>query len=124
MSPLELSLADSLLRRAGDEFSRHGCNDFELPNSQEVVDLLNAMEQWNVGPGRTPETTHIYDPAKKTLFTMDWYLMGYLRHRLLNEAQHETAIWNAAISAAQTAYRRAVSSPIAIIDEALDTIRR
>ncbi len=72
-----------MLDLASDEFSNHGCNDFELPNTQEMVDLLNQIEVWNVGPGQKPEEVHVFDPSKKKLDSVDWLLMRYLSARLL-----------------------------------------
>jgi hypothetical protein len=79
---LKITVARDLLLQASQEFANHGCNDYELQNSQEAVNLLNDVEQWNVGPGGTPEEIHVYDPTKKTVFTSDWLLMSYLADRL------------------------------------------
>jgi len=83
LSKQEARLASLLLDLASDEFSNHGCNDFELPNTQEMVDLLNQIEAWNVGPGQKPEEVHVFDPSDKKLYTTDWLLMRYFSARLL-----------------------------------------
>lgn len=87
MTNLEIELAKRLFARCEEELSGHGCNDFEIPNSQEAIDLLNAMEQWNVGHGNTPDAIHTCDPLKKTIRTRDWYLLSYLSFRLLQCAE-------------------------------------
>lgn len=79
----ELQLTSLLLDLASDEFSNHVCNDFELPNTQEMVDLLNRIEAWNVGPGQKPEEVHVFDSSKKTLYSTDWLLMRYFSARLI-----------------------------------------
>lgn len=91
MTKQEKQLASALLEMAADTFSNHGCNDFELPNTQESVDLLNAMERWNVGEGEEPEQVHVLNPADKTIYTQDWYLMKYLSSKLNEEQSKEPA---------------------------------
>lgn len=86
LSRLELTVLQELLDHAHDGLSSRGCNDFNVPNSQEMVDVLNAMEQENVGPGRTPEWVYTFDPAKKTLCVMDFSLLGFLTKRLMAHA--------------------------------------
>lgn len=81
-----MQIASMLLSISADTFSNHGCNDFELPNSQESVDFLNAIERWNVGPGEEPEQVHVFDPLRKTIYTYDWLVMRYLASRLKEEA--------------------------------------
>ncbi len=81
MTEQERQLAASLLKQASEIFATHGCNDYTLDNTQENVDLLNRIEEWNVG-GREPEHVHVFDPAKKELYTSDWLLMSYLSDRL------------------------------------------
>ena len=77
-SKLELTLIAEFLKVAKDELGKHGCNDYSLPNTQENVDLLNAMEQHNVGPGNEPDEVYVYDPSAKKLDTMDFCIAGYL----------------------------------------------
>lgn len=77
-----MKLASDLLEIAAETFSNHGCNDFELPNTQESVDLLNAIEMWNVGPNEEPDQIHTLNPSEKFIYTQDWLLMRYLAARL------------------------------------------
>ncbi len=81
MTEQEQQLASSLLKQAADVFANHGCNDYKLDNTPENVDLLNRIEEWNVGYGK-PEHVHVFDPTKKDLYTSDWLLMSYLSDRL------------------------------------------
>lgn len=80
-----LALASLLLDKAADELSRNGCNDFTLPNTPENVELLNDMEQDNVGPGREPEKVHVFDAHRSELYTSDWWLAKYLSQQLKKE---------------------------------------
>lgn len=80
-----LALASLLLDKAADELSRNGCNDFTLPNTPENVELLNDMEQDNVGPGRVPEQVHVFDARRKELYTSDWWLARFLGKSLQKE---------------------------------------
>ena len=49
LSPFELRLASELLDRSSDEFANHGCNDYELPDTDEAWQLLVDYEEWNSG---------------------------------------------------------------------------
>lgn len=91
MNKTELLFASSLLRMAADEFSNHGANDFKLPNTPEIVELLNKMEAWNVrnSKDKIPNEVHVYNPNKSCLYTMDWYLMAYFSAQL-KEMANET----------------------------------
>lgn len=90
MTKQEMQIASNLLEIASDTFSNHGCNDFELPNTQETIDLLNAMEKWSAHGGE-PEEVHVFDPLRKTVCTYDWLLMKYLAARLNEDQSKETA---------------------------------
>lgn len=90
MTKQEMQIASNLLEIASDTFSNHGCNDFELPNTQETVDFLNAMEKWSAHGGE-PEEVHVFDSSKKTIYTYDWLLMKYLAARLNEDQSKETA---------------------------------
>lgn len=71
----EKKLIAELLRLAADEFSNHGCNDFDLSHlpDKERQSLLRKIEEDN----GTPED---YNP-KHTL-TADWVLMRHLAKKL------------------------------------------
>lgn len=70
--------ARSYLLEASKIVSRNICNDHDLPNTQEMVDMLNDMEQLNVGSGRAPEHVHVFDPEKEKIMFYDWWLMEHL----------------------------------------------
>lgn len=79
---VEYELAAKLLDMASDEFSNHGCNDFELPNTPENYALVESMELWNVSEsGEEPNEVNVSEDGQ-TIYTMDWYIMSYLAHCL------------------------------------------
>lgn len=80
--PHELKLIAQFLDMASDEFGRHGCNDFELPDTTRMRNMLIAMEKWN-DPTVTDESEEVQEIVKcKKCFTMDWYVMSYMAHRV------------------------------------------
>lgn len=65
-----------LLDLAKDEFSNHGCGDFELPNTPENRALMEAAEIWN-----SPEAFELHISKDDTkIYTQDWFLMAYFSH--------------------------------------------
>lgn len=87
MTPFEKQLAAVLLTKADERFSNFGCNDHELPNCQEAVDLLNAMQRENVGPDREPERVYEFRPEDgPTIFvSYDWWLMRLMADKIRAE---------------------------------------
>lgn len=74
LSKTELQLIAKLLNSASDVFSNHGCNDFELANTPENVNLLRDIDSE-------------YQPGKNsTLYTQDWLIMNHLARRAKDEA--------------------------------------
>lgn len=74
--PLELQfkLARKLLGMARNEFSNHGCNDFDLVGEGGLtVEEAALVQQLTAEVGE--------EPREGTL-TMDWLLMGYLSRTL------------------------------------------
>lgn len=67
-----------LLEMAADEFSNHGCNDFDLPNTPENNALIVEKIKWNVGNG-IPYPPNISEDGK-TIYTSDSGLMRYFAH--------------------------------------------
>ncbi len=73
---VESILASKLLRMAADEFSNHGCNDFDLVKDAKLTPaesfaFRKAASEWN---GDAAE-----DPARETEHGMsDWFAMSYL----------------------------------------------
>jgi hypothetical protein len=81
-------LAD-LLDMANDEFSNHGCNDYELENTPENLAIVTAMEKWNTeNSGEEPYAPNISNDGTK-IYTQDWYLMSYFAHLAHIEAGDE-----------------------------------
>ena len=76
MNPKWLKLAGDLLELAADEFSNHGCNDWEWPDSWSAIERREfAKSVWaNCG---TPE---YYDP--KHLHLPDMVVMSFLADQL------------------------------------------
>lgn len=75
MTPEEIKLAAALLRMAAEQFSRHGCNDFDLKDylSEDAAFALCAKVQAWADPTEPPE--HRTD-------TMDWLVMEYIAERM------------------------------------------
>jgi hypothetical protein len=75
MDKKKLALAAELLEEASNEFSNHGCNDFQLENTDENWQLICDMEDWNrtSAEDRSPRP-----PLNRPIYTMDWYVMSYL----------------------------------------------
>jgi hypothetical protein len=73
------AVLSKLLEMASDEFSRHGCNDFELPNTPHNRMLVEAMERWNSVKQFEAEGLNISEDGR-TIYTMDWFLFSYFAH--------------------------------------------
>lgn len=67
-----------LLKMASNEFSNHGCNDFELPNTDEAWEIIKKYELYNSGN----LDDLINRPNKKTICYYDWILFCYFRAKL------------------------------------------
>lgn len=82
MTDKEKMLVVKLLDMASDEFSNHGCNDFDLREqsdltTEEMVNFDKAWHEWNGDPEEhEPERAH---------FQTDWALMRYFADRLRKE---------------------------------------
>jgi hypothetical protein len=77
MNPTMLKLASELLKMAADEFSNHGCNDFELDDTPENRELIINMQ--TEGGWDDPKEVRVHDGK---IFTTDWGLMRYLAKKL------------------------------------------
>jgi len=71
MTQAQLKLASALLRRAADEFSRHGCNDFDL-----VRDGTLTSEEADGVRRALIADKMIGEDARNVGF--DWLLMAWL----------------------------------------------
>ena len=78
----KLILAE-LLELAGEEFSNHGCNDYELPSTPENLELERQMLN-HMG---LAECQLNISEDKKTIYSGDHMLMYYFAKLLKDEAQ-------------------------------------
>lgn len=78
LTDTERAQASSLLDLAADEFSNHGCNDYELPNTDEGRAMVVAMDDWN----GTPDGDRQKPQPGETIFTDDFFVMRYLAAKL------------------------------------------
>ena len=87
MNKAQYELAATLLDKAADEFSNHGCNDYTLPNTPENVELMRRAHEWNVrGDASQPFDLSISKDGTE-IYTMDYYVMGFMAHLLREAAQ-------------------------------------
>ena len=85
MNKKEKLLTAYLLNMAADQFSNHGCNDFNMAKEQdwsleERRDLAKRINDWN----RSPED---FDPDGQYKYFMDWVLMDVMADLLKEEAK-------------------------------------
>jgi hypothetical protein len=81
MTAKEKYLASELLEKAADEFSNHGCNDFDFPDdwtAEEKADFVLRYHQWN----GDPENFNL-----KYLVLWDYAVMHFLAIELRKEAK-------------------------------------
>ena len=79
LASVEAKLASVLLRLAADEFSCHGCNDFDLfehMTPDEALTLQRAMYAWNGDPENAPNS------PEGARWAQDNFIMAYLAARL------------------------------------------
>jgi len=69
-----------MLDMAADEFSNHGSNDFELDNTPENLEFVRGMIAASDYPDDTPSISR----DGKKIYTMDWKIMQYCKHLVLN----------------------------------------
>jgi hypothetical protein len=85
MTPDEKKLAAILLRKASDQFSNHGCNDFDLvefiPDRAERDALVLKYFEWNGDPSEYYDASEDGDGSHDWRL-MDWMLMDFLADRL------------------------------------------
>lgn len=90
LNKTELLLIARLLRISSDEFSHHGCNDFELPADDVHKTLLAQAERSNnpkISKEDLETRLHVYQGGH--LITMDWFMMSYLARRCKEAAEGE-----------------------------------
>ena len=83
MNKLEQKVAAILLRKAVDEFSNHGCNDFSLRNDaglteKESIDFIEILNNFN-----KINNPHMFEPKDQdTDVVPDWFLCSMLASKL------------------------------------------
>jgi hypothetical protein len=78
MNQKEKKVAAELLRTASEQFSNHGCNDWNYPKDwteDEKLQFVREYHEWNGDP-------EDFDP--EFLFLQDWAVMSFLAHKLEN----------------------------------------
>jgi hypothetical protein len=83
LTPAELKLIKHLLGMAADEFSNHGCNDFQLRKDAKLTDteareVVKTFEAWV--QKEDPKGDITYDPGEDYL--IDWLLMKWLASKV------------------------------------------
>lgn len=77
MNDFERTILARLLQMAADQFSNHGCNDFDLPDSDEARELIHAYHEWNGDPEEADE----YQAHRGKYMFTDFVLMRYFAKR-------------------------------------------
>jgi hypothetical protein len=67
-----------LLDLAADEFANHGCNDFELDNTDA---------NWALWQDALSDEEGLQRPKGPKIYAEDWILMRYLAHRIKRGAK-------------------------------------
>lgn len=62
-----------LLETFADEFANHGCNDFEMENTDENWDLVLRVRQWS----NDSEPAPVRPPPNKLITIDDWIMARY-----------------------------------------------
>jgi hypothetical protein len=71
-----LKLASDLMHEAADEFSNHGCNDWNYPSSWSLKDKQQFTQAVYEANGDLEE----YDPEH--LWLADWQVMRFMARKL------------------------------------------
>lgn len=88
LTPAELTLIADFLKEASEEYSNHGCNDCEIPNTKENKAMLVNMIKRDVDEeDQEEEIEEVMSCKKKKLFTFDWLVMDYLADRCREAAK-------------------------------------
>lgn len=81
----EARVAADLLDLAADKFSNHGCNDFELPNTPEHLELTRRL----IAASDYPEDEPQLSADGTAIYLMDWQVMRYCADVLRRYADDE-----------------------------------
>jgi hypothetical protein len=88
LTPNEITIIAALLDQHSDEFSTHGCNDYQLRNTDENWALCERM--WASDANLTVDAWRESDEARdrpkgRVIDLMDWELSAYLAAKLRGE---------------------------------------
>lgn len=83
MTPAERKLCAKLLRKAADQFSNHGCNDFHLVKEGGLTpeESYNVRVKMRAANGDADEVEELPDNH----YTQDWLVMSYLSRLLAKD---------------------------------------
>lgn len=81
MNETQAKITARMLEMASDEFSNHGCNDYELPATPENIEFVKGLIAWSDYPEDEP---NIHDGM---IYLYDWQVMDYCRHLVIESAQ-------------------------------------
>ena len=81
MDKTQREIAAQMLQMAADEFSNHGCNDYNLPLTPENLEFVKGMIAASDYPEDEP---HIYE-KEQVIMVMYWQLMRYCARLLEQE---------------------------------------
>lgn len=78
----EMQHVGKMLDEYSDELGNHGCNDYELDNTQENWNMVERMYAWNeettVERWRKSADAHKRPKSGQKIVIMDWFLVAYL----------------------------------------------
>ena len=83
MKRIDYLLAAQMLDDAATQFSNHGCNDLELPQTAENIDFVQRM----IASGDYPLDNMIVGNGK--IIVSDWEVMQYCSELLKRRAELE-----------------------------------
>jgi hypothetical protein len=82
-SPIEKEIFAKILSEAEDAMSNNGCNDFEVKvtrkNKADLLVFINEM-----CPNSDEEERLVEQVETGTVYFVDWLLLAYLKHKILN----------------------------------------
>lgn len=87
--PHELKLIARLLETVANDFVRNQNNDFELPGTQRMRNMLVDMALWN-DPRLAGRPDLLADAVPDETVTQDFFLMRYLAHRVREAMEEES----------------------------------
>ena len=87
LTSAELKIIAILLKESSEEYSNHGCNDYDLPNTEENKTMLVEMIKSSFDEEEQEEMIENIMSSKKKLYTYDWVLMSYLSKRCKEAAK-------------------------------------